>query len=71
MCVYFRLFFVRCLTKTSCKHALKIKNCYAEDLIQNILELFAGDKFMSKIQLRLPRFMYSACPPLTKDSKRL
>lgn len=71
MCVYFRLFFGRRLSKTSCKHALEIKNCYAEDVFQDVLELFAGDKFMSKIQLRLPRFMYSACPPLAKDNKRL
>ena len=32
--------------------------------------LLAGDKFMSEIHLKLPRFTYSACGPFTKNKER-
>ena len=31
--------------------------------------LLAGDKFMPKMHLREPGFMYSACEPFTKNKK--
>ena len=33
--------------------------------------LLAGDKFMSEMQLRQPRFTYSACEPFTKNKERI
>ena len=33
--------------------------------------LLAGDKFMLKIHLRQPIFMYSACAPFTKNKERI
>ena len=33
--------------------------------------LLAGDKFMSEIHLRQPRFVYSACGPFTKHKERI
>ena len=32
--------------------------------------LFAGDKFMPEIHLKLPGFTYSACGPFTKTKKK-
>ena len=31
--------------------------------------LLAGDKFMSEMHLRQPRFTYSACGPFTKNKE--
>ena len=31
--------------------------------------LLAGDKFMSEIHLKQPRFTYSACGPFTKNTE--
>ena len=33
--------------------------------------LLAGDKFMSEMHLRQPRFVYSACGPFTKHKERI
>ena len=33
--------------------------------------LLAGDKFMPEMHLRQPRFIYSACGPLTRHKKRI
>ena len=33
--------------------------------------LLASDKFMSEINLRQPRFTYSACGPFTKNKERI
>ena len=33
--------------------------------------LLAGDKFMSEMHLRQPRFTYSACEPFTKNKERI
>ena len=33
--------------------------------------LLAGDKFMSEMYLRQPKFTYSAWGPFTKNSKRI
>ena len=33
--------------------------------------LLAGDKFMSKMHLRQPKFTYSACGPFTKHKQRI
>ena len=33
--------------------------------------LFAGDKFMSEMHLRQPRFTYSACGSFTKNKEIL
>ena len=33
--------------------------------------LLAGDKFMSKMHLKQPRFTYSACGPFTKNNERI
>ena len=32
--------------------------------------LLAGDKFMSEMHLRQPRFTYSGCGPFTKKKKK-
>ena len=33
--------------------------------------LFVGDKFMPGMDLRQPRFTYSACGPFTKNKNRI
>ena len=33
--------------------------------------LLAGDKCMSEMHLKQPRFTYSACGPFTKNKKRI
>ena len=33
--------------------------------------LLAGDKFMPKMHLRQPQFVYSACGPFTKNKERI
>ena len=33
--------------------------------------LLAGDKFMSEMHLKQPKFTYSACGPLTKNKERI
>ena len=33
--------------------------------------LLAGDKFMPKMHLKQPEFMYSACVPFTKNKERI
>ena len=33
--------------------------------------LLAGDKFMPKMHLRQPQFVYSACEPFTKNKERI
>ena len=33
--------------------------------------LLAGDKYMPEMQLRQPRFTYSACGPFTKNKQRV
>ena len=33
--------------------------------------LLAGDKFMSEMHLKQPRFTYSACGPFTKNKQRI
>ena len=33
--------------------------------------LLAGDKFMSKMHLRQPRFTYSTCGPFTRNKQRI
>ena len=32
--------------------------------------LLAGDKFMAKMHLRQPRFVYSACEPFAKHKRK-
>ena len=41
--------------------------------MNNIINKFllAGDKFMPEIHLRQPRFVYSACGPLTRHKERI
>ena len=33
--------------------------------------LFAGDKFMSEMHLKVPEFAYSSCGPFTKNKERI
>ena len=41
--------------------------------MSNIINKFllAGDKFMPKMLLRQPQFVYSACGPFTKHKERI
>ena len=39
------------------------------EIVKNVL--LEGDKFMSEIHLRQPRFTYSACRPFTKTKERI
>ena len=39
------------------------------DIINNFL--LAGDKFMSEMNSKQPRFTYSACGPFTKNKQRI
>ena len=41
--------------------------------MNNVINKFlsAGDKFMSEMHLRQPRFVYSACEPFTRHKDRI
>ena len=41
--------------------------------MNNIINKFllAGDKFMPKMHLRQPQFVYSACGPFTRHQERI
>ena len=44
-------------------------NCKMNDIVNKFLLM--GDKFISEMYLKQPRFTYSACGPFTKNKERM
>ena len=44
-------------------------NCIMNEIVNKFL--LAGEKFMSEMYLKQPRFTYSACGPFTKSKERI
>ena len=53
-----------CLKDTYCKQRMKMNEIVNKFLL-------AGDKFMPEMNLKQPRFTYTACGPFTKSKERI